>query len=296
VALTQSSHRVTVVVWADSGLGATSYQALTVDWTAPAIVISGGSAASTSSHTPTISGRTDLPADRKINVVVDEVAQQAVVSSTLTWSVTPSTLTAGAHTVVVSATDPAGNVGTGRQRLTVIPVLSIDGGAARLTKDAAPTISGTTDAPFGTPVTVTVAGQTLSGTVSAPGTWSVTSHSLPSTVYPVVAKVQDAVGNVRTAWQNLTVDTIAPAIVIDGGSVVSTRSDTPTISGRVNVPAGSSMSVVVDGVALEVVVSSTRTWSVTSPSLTAGAHTVVVSATDAAGNVGTERQRLTVIG
>jgi len=152
VALTQSSHRVTVVVWADSGLGATSYQALTVDWTAPAIVISGGSAASTSSHTPTISGRTDLPADRKINVVVDEVAQQAVVSSTLTWSVTPSTLTAGAHTVVVSATDPAGNVGTGRQRLTVIPVLSIDGGASRLTNS--PTISGTTDAPSGTPVTV----------------------------------------------------------------------------------------------------------------------------------------------
>jgi len=108
--------------------------------------------------------------------------------------------------------------------------------------------------------------------------------------------VQDAVGNVRTAWQNLTVDTIAPAIVIDGGSVASTRSATPTISGRVNVPAGSSISVVVDGVAREVVVSSTRTWSVTSPSLTAGAHTVVVSATDAAGNVGTGRQRLTVIG
>jgi len=108
--------------------------------------------------------------------------------------------------------------------------------------------------------------------------------------------VRDAVGNVRTAWQNLTVDTIAPAIVIDGGSAASTRSATPTISGRVNVPAGSKISVVVDGVASEVVVSSTRTWSVTSPSLTAGAHTVVVSATDAAGNVGTEKQRLTVIG
>jgi hypothetical protein len=209
---------------------------------------------------------------------------------------TSSRLTAGAHTVVVSATDAAGNVGTGRQRLTVVPVLLIDGGAARLTNVASPTISGTTDAPSGTTVTVTVAGQTLIGTVTAPGIWSVTSHPLPSTAYSVKATVRDSAGSVRSAWQNLTVDTIAPAIVIDGGSMVSTKIATPTISGRVNVPAGSKMKVVVDGVALEAVVSSTRTWSVTSPSLKAGAHTVVVSATDAAGNVGTGRQRLTVIG
>ena len=294
--LTQGSNRVVVVVSAASGLKATSSQVLTVDTIAPAIVIDGGSAVSTDSSTPTISGRVDVPAGSKIKVGVDEVALEVVVSSTRTWSVTSSRLAAGSHTVVVSATDAAGNVGTGRQRLTVIPVLSIDGGAARLTKDAAPTISGTTDAPISTTVTVTVDGQTLIGTVTAPGIWSVTSRPLPSTVYPVKATVRDSVGNLRTAWQNLTVDLIAPAIVIDGGSVVSTKNATPTISGRVNVPAGSSMSVVVDGVALEVVVSSTRTWSVTSPSLTAGAHTVVVSATDAAGNTGTQQQRLTVIG
>ncbi len=294
--LTQGSNRVVVVVSTSSGLSATSSQILKVDTIAPAIVIDGGLAVSTESATPTISGRVDVPAGSSISVGVDGVAREVLVSSTRTWSVTSSRLTASSHTVVVSATDAAGNVGTQRQRLTVIPVLSIEGGAARLTNEATPTISGTTDAPVGTPVTVTVAGQTLIGTVTAPGTWSVTSHTLPSTVYPVAAKVQDAVGNVRTAWQNLTVDTIAPAIVIDGGSVASTSSATPTISGRVNVPAGSSMSVVVDGVAREVVVSSTRTWSVTSPSLTAGAHTVVVSATDAAGNVGTQQQRLTVIG
>ena len=122
------------------------------------------------------------------------------------------------------------------------------------------------------------------------------SSSLPSTVYPVLASVRDSAGTVRTARQSLTVDTIAPSIVIDGGSVASTKSGTPTISGRVNVPAGSKIQVVVDKVALEVVVSSTRTWTVTSPQLTTGAHTVVVSATDAAGNVGTQKQRLTVTG
>ncbi len=66
----------------------------------------------------------------------------------------------------------------------------------------------------------------------------------------------DGAGNARTAWQNLTVDTIARSIVV----------------------------------------SSTRTWTVMWPALKAGAHSVVVSATDAAGNTGTQKQRLTVIG
>jgi hypothetical protein len=210
--------------------------------------------------------------------------------------VTSPSLTAGTHTVVVSATDAAGNIGTAEQHLTVIAVLAIDGGASRFTNDATPTISGTTDAPTGTLVTVMVAGQKLAATVTAAGIWSVTANSLPSTGYQVLASMRDAAGNVRTVRQSLTVDTIAPAIVIDGGSAVSTKTATPTISGRTDMPAGSTISVAVDEVAQQIVVSPTRTWTITSPSLTAGTHTIVVSATDAAGNVGTQRQRLTFSG
>ncbi|MGS0688000.1 Ig-like domain-containing protein [Nakamurella sp. GG22] len=294
--LTQGSHQVVVKVSASNGATVTSSQTLTVDTIPPAVVINGGSAVSTQSATPTISGRVNVAAGSKIKVAVDGITSDVVVSSTRTWSVTSTRLTAGVHSVVVSATDPAGNVGTQKQRLTVIPVLSIDGGVARLTRDAAPTISGRTDAPSGTVITVLVAGQTLTGTVTAAGAWSVTSRSLQSTTYTVKATVRDAAGNLRTAWQKLTVDTIAPSIVINGGSVASTKTTTPTISGRVNVPAGSIMSVAVDGIPRAVVVSSTRTWSVAWPTLKAGAHTVAVSATDAAGNVRTQKQRLTVIG
>ena len=292
--LTEGSHSVAVTVSATSGLKGTSSQTLTVDPIAPAIAIGGGSAMSTLSATPTISGRVNLPAGSSITVAVDGVAHTVAVSPTLTWSFTSPRLPVGAHAIVVSATDAAGNVGTQKQRLTVVPVLSIDGGSARLTNDATPTISGTTDAPSGTVVTVKLAGKTLTGTVTEAGTWSVTSESLSSAGYPVVATVRDAAGNVRTAWQNLKIDTIAPSIKIDGGSIATTKSATPTISGRVDVPAGTSISVAVDGVDQHVVVSPTRTWSLTSPHLKAGVHTVVVSATDAAGNVGTQRQRLTV--
>ena len=157
-ALTQGNQRVVVKVLASNGLTATSSQTLTVDTIAPAIVIDGGSTVSTRTATPTITGRINVPAGSKIQVAVDKVSHEVVVSSTRTWSLASPELTAGAHTVVVSATDAAGNVGTVQQRLTVVPALSIDGGSSRLTNDATPTISGTTDAPVGTAVTVTVAG------------------------------------------------------------------------------------------------------------------------------------------
>ena len=148
-ALTEGEHQV-VVSHGSNGVKATASQTLTVDTIAPAIVIDGGSAVSTRTATPKISGRVNLPAGSTVQVVVDGVAHEVVVSPTRTWSVTSPRLTAGTHTVVVSATDAAGNVGTEQQRLTVVPVLSIDGGTARLTNDATPTISGKTDAPTGT--------------------------------------------------------------------------------------------------------------------------------------------------
>ncbi len=292
--LGEGGHQIVARVSSAAGVKASATQRLTIDTVAPAIVIDGGSTASTRSDTPTISGRVDLPAGSSVRVELDGDTRTLELSSTRTWSMTSRHLTVGTHAVVVSATDLAGNVGTRRQRLVLVPTLAVDGGKTRLTKDVTPRISGTTDAPSGTGVTVTVGGQTLTGTVSAPGTWSVTPDRLTSTVHPVLATLRDAYGNVRTARQTLTVDTVAPSIVIDGGSTASTRSTTPTISGRVNVPAGSSITVSVDGVAHAVTVSSTRTWSMTSPHLTAGTHTVVLTATDAAGNVGTQKQRLTV--
>ena len=295
-ALGQGNQRVTVKVSASSGLTVTSTQILTVDTIAPSIVIDGGSVASTKSATPTISGRINVPSGSKIRVSVDKVSHEVLVSATRTWSLPSPDLAVGTHTVVVSAADAAGNVGTVQQRLTVVPALSIDGGPSRLTNDATPTISGKTDAAVGTAVTVAIAGQTLTGAVVAPGSglWTPAHSRPPCTRCWRACVIQP--GTVRTARQSVTVDTIAPSIVVDGGSATSTKSATPTISGRVNVPAGSKIQVVVDTIALEVVVSPTRTWTVTSPQLAAGAHTVVVSATDAAGNVGTQRQRITVIG
>jgi hypothetical protein len=88
------------------------------------------------------------------------------------------------------------------------PAVTIDGGGSALTKDASPTISGTTTADAGRTVTVTVGGQTLTTTVASDGTWQVTAADLAANDYTLMAKVRDAAGNTGYASQQLTVELI----------------------------------------------------------------------------------------
>ncbi|HSV40141.1 MAG TPA: ice-binding family protein, partial [Nocardioidaceae bacterium] len=97
------------------------------------------------------------------------------------------------------------------------PTMTIDGGPTAVTKDTTPTITGTSNAPILSPVTVSVNGQTLTTTVTVGGTWSVTSAALLASTYGVVAKVRDPSGNWATATQALTVE-VNPAPVLLGNA------------------------------------------------------------------------------
>ena len=101
------------------------------------------------------------------------------------------------------------------------PAVTIAGGATEVTKDATPEIAGTTDAAAGRPVTVTVAGQSLSTTVQAGGTWSVTAASLVAGTHAIVVRVGDAGGNVGFASQDLTVEINPPAVALGAASTYS---------------------------------------------------------------------------
>ena len=108
----------------------------------------------------------------------------------------------GARTVTAAVTDPAGNTSTATEQLTVdtvAPAVSITGGATALTDDPTPTIAGTTDAPPGAVVTVTLADQTLTDPVQSDGTWSVTSAHVSDGPHRVVMTVSDAAGNQASA-------------------------------------------------------------------------------------------------
>ena len=173
------------------------------------------------------------------------------------------------------------------------PVVTITGGANAYTTDTTPTITGTTDVQAPALVTVTIAGQTLTATPTA-GVWSVTSQILPNGTYPVQASVTDGAGNPGSATQQLTLDTIPPAITIDGGSSVITNDPTPTIAGSTDAQPGTTVHLSVDSQTLTALVQAGQTWNVTPAALSDGTRTITASVTDPAGNQTTQTQALTI--
>jgi hypothetical protein len=129
------------------------------------------------------------------------------------------------------------------------PAVFITGGAAAVTKDTTPAVSGTTSALAGRVVTVTIAGQTLTTSVLVGQTWSVTAADLLAGTYPIVVKLKDAAGNGATAAQSLLVE-VNPATtdlglaasfsIVAGSTIVSTG--VSHADGDVGVSPGSSIS------------------------------------------------------
>jgi hypothetical protein len=173
------------------------------------------------------------------------------------------------------------------------PNVAINGGATAYTTTMNPTISGTADVVAPALVTVTINGETLT-TVPSAGAWSVTPATVANGTYPVTAMVTDGAGNVGTASQSLTVDTVLPVVAIDGGAALATNDPTPTISGVSDVTVGTPVRVTVDAQSLVALVQAGGAWNVTPVALLDGTRTVAVSVRDAAGNEGVDTQELTV--
>ncbi len=280
-----------------AGNTGTATQQLTINSVPPVLTLDGGASVLTNDPTPTISGESNVPVSTIIHVTVDSQNLTALVQFGGTWNVRASKMTDGTRTVVASVTDTAGNTTTASQSLTVDtvpPAVSIDGGAARLTDDKTPLISGTAAVAFGTPVTVTVADQTLVGTVSRTGTWSVTPDALSDGQHRVTMSVSDAAGNQASATQLLTVDTVPPLVTINGGPTATTASLAPTISGTSNAIPGTTVTVTIAGQTMTTLLQTSGTWNATPSFVGDGRWQVVASAPDPAGNVGTGRQTLTI--
>ena len=266
----------------------------------------------TNDSTPLLTGNTEA---NGIVTIYDgnTVIGTAIASGTGAWSFISPTLSQGAHTLSVTVTDAAGNVGP-RSSTVNFTVDSIAPNATTLvvtndangntvvpnngaTNDSTPTLTGTAEANG----TVTVYdGTTLLGSViaSATGAWTFTSTTLAQGSHTLNVTVTDAAGNISgTTSSTLVVDTTPPAAVAglaaannNGSTPVaiaagsSTNDNTPALSGTAE--AGSVVRIYDGGTLLgSVTASSTGAWSYTSTQLTDGSHTINVTATDAAGNI-----------
>jgi len=173
------------------------------------------------------------------------------------------------------------------------PVVTIDGGSAGYTTNTTPTIFGTTDLESPGQVTVTIAGQTLLAT-PVNGNWSVTSGLLANGTYLVEASGTDAAGNPSRASQQLTVDTVPPAITISGGAAVAISSSTPTIGGTSDVSIGTVVRVVVGAQDLNALVQGDHGWNIRAANLADGTYQATASVTDPAGNESVATQSITI--
>ncbi len=294
--LANNVYPVVASVTDGAGNPGSAAQQLTVDTVPPVITIDGGSSVATNDPTPTITGTSDVAPGTIVSVLVGSTVVTALVQPTGTWNVTPAALPDSTYTVTASVTDPAGNPGTDSQTLivdTTPPAVAIDGGASVLTNDATPAISGTAAVAPGTIVTVTLADETLTGTVLTGGSWSVTSAFLSDGTHRVILGVFDAAGNYATFTQTITVDTIAPGVSITGGPTASTTDSGPTITGTSNAAPGTIVTVTIGGQTMTTLLQADGTWNVTPLSLANGTWAVVASANDPAGNLGSAAQMLT---
>ncbi|WP_313382926.1 Ig-like domain-containing protein [Pantoea sp.] len=297
---------------------------LTVDTTAPAAVTNltvsdnvgtiQGSLANgsvTDDNTPTLSGTAEAGA---IVVIFDGTT--ALGSTTAgangAWSFTTGALSNGVHPLSVTVRDALGNTSAASATVsinvdTVAPSAStlqivndvtgtvVANGAS--TSDSTPTLNGTAEA--GSRISI-FDGGTLLGTVTAgsSGAWSFTTSALAQGTHPLSVTVTDLAGNVSSATAStVIVDTTAPAAVTaltvsnnNGSTPVTipnggvTNDNTPLLSGSGEVGARIS---VYEGTTLlgTTTVGSNGQCSLISPTLSGGAHTLTVTATDAAGNV-----------
>jgi hypothetical protein len=124
------THTVVASVVDAAGNPASATQSVTVDTTAPAVTITGGSSSTTHDATPTISGTaTGVPTATMVVLTVSSQSLNTTLQTGGGWSLTTTNLADGMHTVLVSVTDLAGNTGHATQSLLLdtappaVPVL-----------------------------------------------------------------------------------------------------------------------------------------------------------------------------
>ncbi|TMP87892.1 hypothetical protein CWC05_06280 [Pseudoalteromonas ruthenica] len=278
-----------------------------LDTTAPVIVIA--TPIDEDDPTPAISGSSDLDAGAAVNVLITDAAGAiqtlvATVGEDGTWQVqVTQPLVQGEFSVVASSTDEAGNIGQAQAQGsfngdTDLESLTIDIAAIGTTNDSTPSLAGSTDAPDGSVITITVVDalgneQSITTTAVA-GQWQIdVAQPLAEGEFSVTASV--AAGGLEASdSESGLLDSQAPSIFIDSLATIS--DSTPIISGSSD-EIGATVNILVTdaaGVAqsLTAVVQADGSWQVEVPQVLAeGEFEVQASVTDAAGNSASDTEQ-----
>ncbi|MBP4383614.1 Ig-like domain-containing protein, partial [Acinetobacter baumannii] len=187
---------------------------VSADITAPVVALDD---VLTNDSTPALTGTVNDPTATVV-VNVDGTDYPAVNNGDGTWTLADNTLPVladGPHTITVTATDAAGNVGNDTAVVTIdtsVPVVSLDD---LTTNDTTPALTGAIDDPTAT-VVVNVDGIDYPATNNGDGTWTLADNTLPALIdgpHTVTVTATDPAGNTATDTATLTIDTV-PADLI----------------------------------------------------------------------------------
>ncbi|HDS3773788.1 Ig-like domain-containing protein [Enterobacter roggenkampii] len=266
---------------------------------------------------------TGAAAGDRVTITINSVDYTTVVDAAGNWSLgLPASvvqgLTDGTWTIDVSVTDRSGNTGSSSLDVvvnTVTPVIGINTLAAddvinATEKGEELQISGTSNQPEGTTITVTLNGIHYTATADASGNWSVTVpaanvSALGEANYTVTANVTDSVGNSASTSHDVLVDSSLPVVTIDtlaGDNIVNAAEVAAgqTLTGKVtNAAPGDTVTITLGGQNFTATVQDDLTWSLslTQSQLTAlgnGDLTVSASVTNAHGNTGSSSLDFTI--
>ncbi|BCT14280.1 adhesin [Enterobacter cloacae] len=266
---------------------------------------------------------TGAAAGDRVTITINSVDYTTVVDAAGNWSLgLPASvvegLTDGTWTIDVSVTDRSGNTGSSSLDVvvnTVTPVIGINTLAADDVINATEKgedlqISGTSNQPEGTTITVTLNGIHYTATADASGNWSVTVpaanvSALGEANYTVTANVTDSVGNSASTSHDVLVDSSLPVVTINtlaGDNIVNAAEVAAgqTLTGKVtNAAPGDTVTITLGGQTFTATVQDDLTWSLplTQSQLTAlgnGDLTVSASVTNAHGNTGSSSLDFTI--
>ncbi|HDB9912089.1 TPA: Ig-like domain-containing protein [Escherichia coli] len=328
-ALTASNYTVSATVNDKAGNPGSASHNLAVDTTAPVLTINtvaGDDIINDAEHAQAlvISGTsTGGEAGDVVSVVLNGKTYTTTLDASGNWSVgvpaaDVAALSSGAQTITASVSDRAGNSDDASRTVTVnltAPVISINTIAGddvinATEKGSNLALSGTSDQPAGTAITVTLNGQNYSATTDASGNWSVTVpasavSALGEATYSVTASVTNVQGNSSTASHNVQVNTALPGVTINPVATddiinASEAGSAQTISGQVTgAVAGSTVTVELGGKTYTATVQADLSWNVSVPAadwlaLGNGELTVNASVTNAVGNTGSGTRDITI--
>ncbi|EOO9055577.1 Ig-like domain-containing protein [Escherichia coli] len=328
-ALTASNYTVSATVNDKAGNPGSASHNLAVDTTAPVLTINtvaGDDIINDAEHAQAlvISGTsTGGEAGDVVSVVLNGKTYTSTLDASGNWSVgvpaaDVTALGSGAQTITASVSDRAGNSDDASRTVTVslsAPVISINTIAGddvinATEKGSDLALSGTSDQPAGTAITVTLNGQNYSATTDASGNWSVTVpasavSALGEATYSVTASVTNAQGNSSTASHNVQVNTALPGVTINPVTTddiinAAEAGSAQTISGQVTgAAAGSTVTVELGGKTYTATVQADLSWNVSVPAadwqaLGNGELTVNASVTNAVGNTGSGTRDITI--